>query len=152
MEQRLTLSRPYVRIDRIKMQLLLRNRFIASGGITIPSKINAKLLSTNLYDQNIIHYKNYTSLTLESGQTIHCKLVIDATGPESKLIQHEDSYEIRNSHQKLTIGYQIAYGFIAHIDQLGPYDQKAMTLFDYRFVHSIHSNVFVDFIDFVDVL
>ena len=34
-------------------------------------------------------------------------------------------------------GYQIAYGFSCDIegDSLGPYDSKAMTLFDYRTDH-----------------
>ena len=38
----------------------------------------------------------------------------------------------RGSSKVLPTGFQIAYGFIAEIDKLSSYDEKAMTLFDYR--------------------
>lgn len=38
----------------------------------------------------------------------------------------------RGSPLSVPEGYQIAYGFIAHVNSLGPYDENTMTLFDYR--------------------
>lgn len=40
----------------------------------------------------------------------------------------------RGSSEVLRTGFQIAYGFIAVIDDLKGYDEAAMTLFDYRSV------------------
>lgn len=40
----------------------------------------------------------------------------------------------RGSSEILRTGFQIAYGFIAVIDDLKGYDEAAMTLFDYRSV------------------
>ena len=47
----------------------------------------------------------------------------------------------RGSHETLRTGFQIAYGFIAVIDDLKGYDEAAMTLFDYRslLIHATHS-------------
>ena len=36
---------------------------------------------------------------------------------------------------ELETGYQIAYGFLATVDSMGPYNNKTMTLFDYRTDH-----------------
>ena len=41
----------------------------------------------------------------------------------------------RGSEVESKTGFQIAYGFIAHVSSPGPYDPKAMTLFDYRTDH-----------------
>jgi hypothetical protein len=38
----------------------------------------------------------------------------------------------RGSENELPMGFQIAYGFIAVVDELKGYDESAMTLFDYR--------------------
>lgn len=40
----------------------------------------------------------------------------------------------RGSSEVLRTGFQIAYGFIAVVDDLKGYDEEAMTLFDYRSV------------------
>ena len=69
--------------------------------------------------------------------TVRAKLVVDATGHESKLILREDRAKINPP------GYQIAYGVFAELDEenvankdmVGPYDKAAMTLFDYRDDH-----------------
>jgi lycopene beta-cyclase len=74
-------------------------------------------------------------LTLENGDKVRCKLLIDASGLESRLVAKETPMLARNSEQELATGYQIAYGFLAHVSSLGPYNDKAMTLFDYRTDH-----------------
>lgn len=130
--ERLTLPRPYIRVDRIKMQALLRDRFAAAGGNSIKGKLSACRIADNLFTSGLIHTASGSTLTLEDGRVINCKVVIDATGLESQLVKRETPDKARWSEKSLPTGYQIAYGFIAHVDSLGPYDEKAMTLFDYR--------------------
>jgi lycopene beta-cyclase len=69
--------------------------------------------------------------------TIRSKLIIDCTG-------HETSLVLKDSRIKsIPCGYQIAYGALVTVDetnvdnlnQMGPYDKEAMTLFDYRTDH-----------------
>jgi lycopene beta-cyclase len=134
-DERLTLQRPYVRVDRIKMQALLRERFVKAGGVSVPSKLSSTRIAPNLFDQNLMHNAEGSVLTLDNGDTVKCKLLIDASGLESKLVGKQDPVLARGVDKVLPTGFQIAYGFIAHVDQLGPYDGKAMTLFDYRTSH-----------------
>lgn len=79
-DERTTLPRPYVRVDRIKMQSLLRSRFAAAGGVTIASKLTSSRMSPNLFDKNLIHHAEGTTLTLDNGAEVKCKVLIDATG------------------------------------------------------------------------
>lgn len=57
---------------------------------------------------------------------------IPITGLESRLVGKEDPMLARGSEHTLNTGFQIAYGFIAVIDELKSYKEEAMTLFDYR--------------------
>ena len=132
MDDRLTLSRPYVRVDRKKLQAVLRQRYESKGGIAITGKILSKRISPNLFDQNLAHDQSGSTITLEDGRKVRSKIVIDATGFESRLTVKESTFLSRGSQKSFPIGYQIAYGYLAHVDSLGPYDPKAMTLFDYR--------------------
>jgi lycopene beta-cyclase len=134
-EQRLTVDRPYVRIDRVKLQELLRSRYRAANGVTVPSKLSATLTSPNLFDKGLTHHAKGSVLTLDDGSVVKCKVVIDASGSESRLVGKESSTTARGSDKELPTGYQIAYGFTAVVDTLGPYDVEAMTLFDYRTDH-----------------
>ena len=79
-DERTTLPRPYVRVDRIKMQSLLRSRFAAAGGVTIASKLTSSRMSPNLFDKNLVHNAEGTTLTLDNGAQVKCKVLIDATG------------------------------------------------------------------------
>lgn len=89
-DERTTLARPYVRVDRIKMQALLRERFLSSGGLTVKSKLSASRISNNLFDNNLVHHSEGSTLTLSDGRVMNCKVLIDATGLESRLIGKED--------------------------------------------------------------
>lgn len=94
--------------------------------------INLQITNNIFSNSNIQHRINGTRITLENGQIVESKLVIDSTGLESRLVGRETPHYARGSQVSYPVGYQIAYGFIAHVDSLGPYDFKAMTLFDYR--------------------
>ena len=135
MDTRTTLSRPYVRVDRIKMQELLRSRFKSNGGLSLATKLSSTRIANNIFDNGLIHDKDGSSLSLDDGSNIRCKILIDASGLESRLIAKEESQYARGSNKEYEMGYQIAYGFIAHVDKLGPYNKDAMTLFDYRTTH-----------------
>ena len=54
-EERTLLERPYVRVDRVKMQSLLRERFLASGGQTFASKLLSSRCAVNLFDRDLAH-------------------------------------------------------------------------------------------------
>jgi lycopene beta-cyclase len=66
------------------------------------------------------------------------KLVVDATGHESKLVLRD-----ARAPANAPPGFQIAYGCLVQINEanpetaitIGPYDKEAMTLFDYRTDH-----------------
>lgn len=148
MEERTTLQRPYIRVDRIKMQQLLRDKFSSCGGTMIASKLDAKRISTNLFDNALVHDYNGSTLVLDDGSSIRCKLLIDATGLESRLVEKETPFEARGNNLEMPTGYQIAYGFIAHVDSLGPYDKNAMTLFDYRTDHISNSEKLKDVVKY----
>ena len=83
-DERTTLPRPYVRVDRIKMQSLLRSRFAAAGGVTIASKLTSSRMSPNLFDKNLVHHAEGTTLTLDNGSKVKCKVLIDATGTKQQ--------------------------------------------------------------------
>ena len=82
-DEKTKLERPYVRVDRIKMQALLRKKFSSAGGLTIPSKLTASRLSSNLFDQNLVHHSTGSTLTLDDGSKVNCKVLIDASGKQS---------------------------------------------------------------------
>ena len=131
-DYRTRLNRPYVRVDRVKLQSVLKKKFDAAGGISIDSKLSSKRIASNLFDKNLVHDAEGSTLTLDSGEIVRAKVVIDATGFESRLIGKENCYFARGTNKMSEPGFQIAYGFLAHVDNNGPYDMKAMTLFDYR--------------------
>lgn len=136
MEQRTTLERPYVRVDRVKMQSLLRGRFDNANGLPVSSKLNARQIgSENLFDRDLVHDSTGSTMKLDDGRTLRCKILIDASGLESRIVSKEKPFYARGNNVELPTGFQIAYGFIAHTDKLGPYNDKAMTLFDYRTDH-----------------
>jgi lycopene beta-cyclase len=135
MGERTTLSRGYVRVDRIKLQKIMRQTYQQANGRIIESKVSASRIGLNLFDKNIIHGDKNTVLTLDNGQSIESKVVIDATGFETRFTTNEEPYTARGKNVELKTGFQIAYGFIATVTSMGPYDFKAMTLFDYRTDH-----------------
>ena len=85
-------------------------------------------------------------MTLEpSGEVVRAKLVVDATGFESRMVARE-SDEASGLWKEAKPGYQIAYGMCidAKDGKIGPYDPKAMTLFDYRTDHLEGTSLLAD--------
>lgn len=114
-DDKLTLNRAYVRVDRKKMQKLIKDKYRNANGLIIESKLNAKLISPNIFDGNIIHDSKGSYLTLDNGEIIRSKIIIDATGLESRLVQKENPYLARGVNAEIPTGYQIAYGFLGTI-------------------------------------
>jgi hypothetical protein len=54
-DQQTRLPRPYVRVDRVKMQNLLKTKFAEAGGKSIASKLSSKRISHNLFDKGLEH-------------------------------------------------------------------------------------------------
>jgi lycopene beta-cyclase len=134
-DKRTRLDRAYVRLDRLKLQYLLRSRFDDAGGKVIVTKLNSKRIASNLFDKNLVHDASGSTLTLDDGSNVRCKIIVDASGFESPLVAREDPMLARGNPKELPTGYQIAYGFTALVDNPGPYAMEAMTLFDYRTTH-----------------
>lgn len=134
-DQLTPISRAYVRVDRVKMQDLMRGKYLDKGGLTIASKLMATRLGANLFDRDLVHTADGSELTLDNGQLVKCRVLIDASGLESRLVAKEVPMLARGNNEELPTGFQIAYGLIAHVDSLGPYKRDAMTLFDYRTDH-----------------
>lgn len=133
-DQRSRLDRPYLQVDRAKLKATLTAK--AGDLKVLPTSLKAKAIAPNLFDRNVVHDASGSSLTLADGTTVRAKLVVDATGFESRLVTRESELEA-GLWKPLPPGFQIAYGFACDIegDSLGPYDAAAMTLFDYRTDH-----------------
>jgi lycopene beta-cyclase len=79
-DDKLTLDRAYVRVDRKKMQRLIKDRFRQANGVVIESKLESQLVAPNIFDDHLVHDSRGSTLTLLDGSRVRSKLVIDATG------------------------------------------------------------------------
>mmetsp|Transcript_93243 Transcript_93243/g.179158 ORF Transcript_93243/g.179158 Transcript_93243/m.179158 type:complete len:668 (-) Transcript_93243:9-2012(-) len=134
-EQRTRLDRAYLQVSRVKLKAALSAKF-GDGVTVLPTLLRAKTIAPNLFDGNLVHDSEGSTLTLQDGTSLRAKLVVDATGFESKLVARESDM-LAGLSQPLPPGYQIAYGFSCDVEGkgIGPYDTGAMTLFDYRTDH-----------------
>ena len=69
-----------MRVDRLKLQKLLKDKYKEANGIIIPSKLSSTRISPNLFDKGIVHSSDGSELTLDDGSTVRAKIVIDASG------------------------------------------------------------------------
>lgn len=156
--ERLRLDRPYCRVDRDALRRTLSPASEMTDGdaaVTSGDEGNARYrvtrsshmsraTSTNIYTPagSLVHDESGSTVLLESKDhttitQVRTKLVVDCTGHESRIVLKDD--RIKSTPP----GYQIAYGCLVKVDEtsipnrnyVGPYDKKAMTLFDYRTDH-----------------
>ncbi|CAM9885386.1 unnamed protein product [Pylaiella littoralis] len=114
-DERCRINRPYARVSRDKMQANLKKRLSAAGVTKITGKVDAKTLE---------HSAEGTSVCLDDGQQINCRLLVDCSGHHSELVERVGEHNP---------GVQIAYG--AEVEVKGghaPYDENAMLFMDYR--------------------
>jgi lycopene beta-cyclase len=137
-EQRMRLDRPYYRVDKDALRDSLSKNYR-----TVYANHISEAIGVNVYKPagSLMHDEDGTTIQLKSKEddtvTVRTKIVIDTTGHETKLVLKEAREDYQNP------GFQIAYGCLVDVDesnspnlnQLGPYDKEAMTLFDYRTDH-----------------
>jgi lycopene beta-cyclase len=114
-DERLTLPRPYARVDRAALKATLRQRMDESGVHLIREYVDPK---------SVVHGDSSSSLTTESGMKLKAKLIVDCTGHETGLIERQGPHDP---------GFQIAYGIECEVESgYDPYDPDAMLFMDYR--------------------
>lgn len=132
--ERLRLDRPYYRVDRhaLRESLSKGYRVIRANHQASPA-----MLPNVDPKGSISHDATGSTIVLDDDTIVRAQLVIDGTGHETKLLV-KDSREISQGP-----GFQIAYGCLVDVEvangditkSIGPYDTKAMALFDYRTDH-----------------
>ena len=132
------LQRAYLQVDRVALKQVLTDQLLRSDQAEIlQAKLDATLLAPNLFDRNLDHDAHGSTLTLSDGTELRAKLIVDASGSESRLVQRE-SFTSAGYWRESQVGYQIAYGMTVDTPQgHEPYAAEAMTLFDYRTDHLI---------------
>jgi lycopene beta-cyclase len=139
-EKRTRLDRPYLQVDKRALAAALNTgdyKILRANHIS-------EAIGVNMYKPagSLVHDEDGTTIQLASKKmdttvSVRAKIVVDATGHETKLILREARNNIGPP------GFQIAYGALVDLDEasptdsthLGPYDKEAMTLFDYRTDH-----------------
>lgn len=151
-DERLRLDRAYLKVDRLRLKALLREKHAATGVQLLEGYAPAAAIAPNLFDGGLVHDASGSTLTVKASGgggggdvRVRAKLVVDATGFESKLTVRE-SPAAGGLWKELAPGYQIAYGMCVDVagDKLAPYDASAMTLFDYRTDHLVGSDLLAD--------
>lgn len=157
MTERTVIDRPYCQVDKDALKNSLSSSNDATTTTTSSSSSSSssgiKVLranhqshatSINLYSPtgSLVHDDEGTTTVLQQLDgttiTVRSKLVVDATGHESKLVLRD-----ARAPANAPPGFQIAYGCLVQINEanpetaitIGPYDKEAMTLFDYRTDH-----------------
>lgn len=139
-EQRMRIDRPYCRVDKHALQKTLSP---SSYRVIKGNHMVSKAINVNLYSppNSLVHDEFGTTTTLTLGDNekmrVRSKVVVDATGHETKLVLRD----VRDPYTHP--GFQIAYGAVVKVetdstslpDHIGPYAKEAMTLFDYRTDH-----------------
>lgn len=148
-DERVRLDRAYLQVDRKRLKSLLQGMHVAGGVKLVEGNLYASALAPNLFDDGLVHDASGSTLRVTSPaggeEVVRARLVVDATGFESKLTARE-SAEAAGLWKELPPGYQIAYGVRVEPEggELGPYDRRAMTLFDYRTDHLEGTDMLAD--------
>lgn len=143
-EERTRLDTAYLQVDRRKLKAALQARHAEAGVRLVEGSVRASTVAPNLFDTDLVHDATGSTVTVSpSGDTIRTRLVVDATGFESRMVAREAGSEL---WAELPPGYQIAYGMTVDIPSgsLGPYAAEAMTLFDYRTDHLEGTDMLAD--------
>nr|ATD53299.1 lycopene beta-cyclase [Undaria pinnatifida] len=114
-DERCRINRAYARVSRDKMQANLKARLAAAGVDKITGRVDAKTVE---------HSAEGTTMCLDDGKLINCRLVVDSSGHFSELVERVGEHNP---------GVQIAYGAEVEVkDGHAPYDENAMLFMDYR--------------------
>jgi len=148
-DERLRLDRPYLQVDRTSLKGLLQAMHAEAGVQLLEGYVEASAVAPNLFEGGLAHDASGSTVTVSgSGDdvSVRARLVVDATGFESKITVRE-SETAGGLWRELTPGYQIAYGMCVDIEgeaDVAPYAREAMTLFDYRTDHLVGTDMLAD--------
>jgi len=150
-DERTTLDRAYVKVDRKALKALLQEQHAQSGCVQLMQGfVPAAAIAPNLFDGGLVHDAKGSTLSVTSADgatsSVRARLIVDATGFESKLTVRE-SPAAGGLWKELPPGYQIAYGMSVDLGGavgIAPYDECAMTLFDYRTDHLAGTSMLKD--------
>lgn len=138
LDERTVLDRAYCRVDREKLRGTLRARSAEKNVRTVAKAVavgGGPRWASNVV-RGVAHDADGSTLELVDDKgttsTLRATVVVDATGAESVLTSRRGP-DVGDAVPDP--GYQIAYGFEALVDDLGPYADDAMLLFDYRTDH-----------------
>ena len=138
LDARTVLDRAYCRVDREKLRGTLRARSAEKNVRTVAKAVavgGGPRWASNVV-RGVAHDADGSTLELVDDKgttsTLRATVVVDATGAESALTSRRGP-DVGDAVPDP--GYQIAYGFEALVDDLGPYADDAMLLFDYRTDH-----------------
>jgi len=145
-DDQLRLDRAYLQVDRIALKSVLEQQHAAGGVTLLKGSVDANTIATNLFEGGLYHDSSGSTITLSpTGQNVRARLVVDATGFESRLVERE-GVSASGLWKAQTPGYQIAYGMCIDPEagNIAPYKREAMTLFDYRTDHLEGTDLLAD--------
>ena len=143
-DERTRLDKPYLQVDRLKLKAALQAKHAEGGVRLVEGSVRASTVAPNLFDTDLVHDATGSTITVSpGGETVRTRVVVDATGFESRMVAREAGGEL---WAELPPGYQIAYGMTVDVPSgsLGPYAAEAMTLFDYRTDHLEGTDMLTD--------
>lgn len=128
-DDRLRLDRAYGRVDRLK----LKEKLCSSRVEIVEELADIRSIASNIYaGDSLRHDATGSTLRLNSGRQLRARLLVDATGSESRITRRHPG---TGEPDVPLPGFQIAWGFEGIVEGNTHYDPKAMTLFDYRTDH-----------------
>merc|ERR1740124_173481 len=130
---RRTLGRDYLRVSKDGLKEVLYGEDGSRKFDVIRENVSAAATTPNVFSPpGVLELRPDDTVltTSDSGRKIAAKIVVDATGAETR-------FTVRDGREKE--GYQIAYGVEARVEGpgvteefVGDYNRNKMTLFDYR--------------------
>ncbi|KAK3288595.1 hypothetical protein CYMTET_3931 [Cymbomonas tetramitiformis] len=108
------LDRQYAQVDRVKLKSKLLDTCIGQGVGFRQGKVD-----------QVEHKDRQSVLVLDSGELLHARAVLDATGHSRRLVEFDRSF---------TPGYQAAFGILAEVES-HPFPLDEMLFMDWRSDH-----------------
>jgi lycopene beta-cyclase len=115
------LKRPYGRVDRIALKGRLIQECEATGNVQF---LVAKATEVKHFDDQPSIVETISSTGVK--KTIQALMVADATGFARKFVKHDTKFDP---------GFQVTYGALYRVKDLGPYTLDRMVLMDYSERH-----------------
>lgn len=112
-------AQEYGRVNRKALKARATERLQAAGVALLRTSVGSGGTAAS---PPIVHARGSSTVTCDDGTRLRARLVVDATGFNSKLTRRAGP---------ANPGYQIAYGILAEVDSY-PFDEAAMLFMDFR--------------------